>query len=104
MAAILPGFTAAVESFTCRWGSVHESFSSAYIRRMSTKHVNTASDVVRFRASVKLECAHCGAARTLDGMELVRMCGAGSLGDAQRRLKCSRCGKKGPRLIVLPPV
>jgi hypothetical protein len=71
---------------------------------MSTKHVNTASDVARFGSAVKLECCHCGAARTVTGVEFVSMVGAVSLRAAQGRLKCSRCGKKRPRLIVLPPV
>jgi hypothetical protein len=31
---------------------------------MSYKHVGTAADLVRFGCSLKVECAHCGAART----------------------------------------
>jgi hypothetical protein len=71
---------------------------------MSTKHVRTAADVVRFGCSVKIECGDCGAARTLSGVELVRACGAGSLEAARRRLKCGRCGRKAARVVVLGPV
>jgi hypothetical protein len=80
------------------------SFCAAYQERMSTKHIHTASDLVRFGASVRIECADCGSARTLSGIELVKACGAGSLAAARARLKCGRCGGKAARLAVLPPV
>jgi len=70
---------------------------------MSTKHVRTAADVVRFGCSVKISCGDCGAARTMSGIELVRACGGGSLEAARRRLKCARCGKKAARVAVLSP-
>ena len=34
---------------------------------MSTKHIDTAAGLVRFGATVKIECGGCGAARTVDG-------------------------------------
>jgi hypothetical protein len=71
---------------------------------MSTKHIETAADLVRFGASVKIECGSCGAARTLSGPEMVKACGAGPLRTAQRRLKCGRCKAKAARLVVLPPL
>jgi hypothetical protein len=71
---------------------------------MSTKHINTAGDLVRFGASIRIECGSCGSARTLSGTEMVSACGAGSLRNSARRLKCARCGEKVARLAVLPPL
>ena len=71
---------------------------------MSTKHVRTAADLVRFGCSLKVECTHCASANTLSGIEVARRCGAGNLEPIRRRLKCERCGRKAARLIVLPPV
>jgi hypothetical protein len=59
--------------------AVHESFSPAYAGAMSTKHINTAADLVRFGASVRIDCGKCGATRTLGGTEMVKACGAGDL-------------------------
>ena len=39
---------------------------------MSYKHVGTAGDLVRFGCSLKVECTHCGAARTMNGVEVAR--------------------------------
>ena len=69
---------------------------------MSTKHIDTAADLVRFGASVKVDCAKCGAARTLTGPEVVKCCGPGSLRACERRLKCSRCGGKEAWMTILP--
>ena len=44
---------------------------------MSTKHIRTAADLVRFGASVRIECGNCGSARTLSGVESMNLCGAG---------------------------
>ena len=71
---------------------------------MSTKHIDTAADLVRFGASVKIECGSCGAARTVDGVAMVALCGAGSLRLSVSRLKCGRCKTKAARLVVLPPL
>lgn len=71
---------------------------------MSTKHIRTTADLVRFGASVRIECGECGSARTLSGAEMVRACGAGDLAEARARLKCGRCGRKAARVVVLPPV
>jgi hypothetical protein len=70
---------------------------------MSTKHIRTGADVCRFGCSVKVECGHCAAARTLSGMEWVIASGAGSLDAARARLKCGRCGRKVARVVVLSP-
>ena len=71
---------------------------------MSTKHVRTTADLCRFGASVRITCGACGAARTLSGAQMAQACGPGSLGAAQGRLKCARCGAKAARVAVLPPV
>jgi ribosomal protein S27AE len=71
---------------------------------MSTKHIHTAADLVRFGASVRIECGDCGSARTMSGIELVQACGSGRLAAARARMKCGRCGGKAARLAVLPPV
>jgi hypothetical protein len=47
----------------------HQSFHRAYRLAMSTKHIETAADLVRFGASTKVDC---GAARTLSGTEVVK--------------------------------
>ena len=70
---------------------------------MSTKHVRTAADLVRFGAGLKVECGSCGAARTLDGMEAFKIGGMRPLDGLARRLKCKRCGLKQARLTVLSP-
>jgi len=56
----------------CSTNDVHESFSPDYALAMSTKHVRSAADLVRFAAGLKVECAECGNSRTLDGFELAR--------------------------------
>ena len=71
---------------------------------MSTKHIDTAADLVRFGASVKIECGACGSARTMSGTEMVKACGAGSLKAIEWRLKCLRCGGKEAWLTILPPL
>ena len=71
---------------------------------MSTKHVRTAGDLVRFGCALRIECNHCAAANTMSAREVVGRCGTGDLEAIRRRLKCARCGKKAARLTALPPV
>jgi len=71
---------------------------------MSTKHIRTATDLVRFGAGIKIECGECGAARTLDGYEAAKLGGAVSLAALRLRLKCGRCGMKEAQIVVLPPL
>jgi len=42
---------------------------------MSYKHVASAGDLLRFGCSLKVECTHCGAARTMDAVEVARVHG-----------------------------
>jgi hypothetical protein len=71
---------------------------------MSYKHVGTAADLVRFGCSLKVECTACGAARTLNGVEVHRINGNRQLSQLAPRLKCQRCCKKAAKLIVLDPI
>ena len=71
---------------------------------MSFKNVGTASDLVRFGCSLKIECGACGAARTMTGLEVARVHGKASLEHLRARLKCRRCRLKVAKVTVLPPV
>jgi hypothetical protein len=71
---------------------------------MSTNHVDTAADLVRYGCSLKVECTGCGAAKTMAGVEVVRRCGPGNLHAIRCRLKCERCGMKAAQLVVLLPI
>jgi rubredoxin len=71
---------------------------------MSYKHVGTAGDLVRFGCSLKIECRECGAARTLNGVEVHRLNGNRQFAQLERRLVCKRCRKKAAKLTVLTPV
>jgi hypothetical protein len=70
---------------------------------MSTKHVRTGGDVLRFGSGVQVDCRSCGATRTFAAMDWVLAAGGGSLEAARRRLKCGLCGKKAARVVVLGP-
>jgi hypothetical protein len=50
---------------------VLESFSSAYAPGMSTKHIRTTGDLMRFDAALKVTCRSCGAARTFNAVDAV---------------------------------
>lgn len=84
--------------------SVHESFPVSYSAAMSTKHIRTVADLVRFGAGLRVECGDCGSARTLDGFEAAKLVGSAKLTGLGRRLRCARCGAKAARLMILPPV
>ncbi|GAC1428967.1 MAG: hypothetical protein NVSMB6_28580 [Burkholderiaceae bacterium] len=71
---------------------------------MSTKHVRTVSDLVRFRCSLRIDCGECGSTKTVTGYEAAKIGGVGSLEALARRLKCARCGQKSAKLIVLQPL
>ena len=53
---------------------------------------------------MRIDCPNCAAARTLDGTAAVRALGTCGFAAAEARLKCARCGEKGARVTVLPPV
>ena len=70
---------------------------------MSTKHVRTAADLVRFGCALRIECNHCAATNTLSAIEVAQRCGSGDLEAFRRRLRCARCGRKQARLVILDP-
>lgn len=71
---------------------------------MSTKHVRTTGDLVRFGCALKIDCGHCHASRTLSANAAVKGLGLAELRGAGRRFRCLRCGMKAARLTVLPSV
>ncbi|URD62173.1 hypothetical protein M8312_06625 [Sphingomonas sp. KRR8] len=71
---------------------------------MSAKHIRTTADLVRFNAAIRIDCPHCAAARTLNGAQVVQLLGVCGFEAAEARLRCGRCGGKGARVTVLPPV
>ena len=71
---------------------------------MSTKHVRTTGDIVRFNCALKVECTHCRSSRTLNARETLEALGVVDLKGLSRRFRCSRCGMKQARVAVLPPV
>jgi hypothetical protein len=70
---------------------------------MSTKHVRTAADLIRFKTALQVRCGRCGNAKTLSGFEVARDFGNVELQSIQGRLKCSLCGVKAAELAVLSP-
>ena len=54
--------------------------------------------MVRFGCALKVECTHCGAARTMNGVEVHRINGNRQLSQLATRLKCRRCKQKAARI------
>jgi hypothetical protein len=71
---------------------------------MSTKHIRTAADLVRFKCALKVTCDRCGNARTITGFDVARQFGTMDLGGLARRLKCSLCGAREATLATLSPL
>lgn len=72
---------------------------------MSTKHVRTVSDLVRFGCGLKVDCMACGGGSTFDdGVACAKAGVTGDLSTLAGKLKCSRCGAKEAKLTVLPPM
>lgn len=70
---------------------------------MSTKHVRTAFDLVRFNLGLSVKCLACGHLLTPEGYEVVREIGTLPLHQLQRRLKCSQCGAKSVQMTMFHP-
>ena len=70
---------------------------------MSTKHVRTAFDLVRFNLGLSVECLACGHKLTLEAYDVVRAVETLSLSELEPRLKCSECGAKEVRMAILHP-
>jgi ribosomal protein L44E len=70
---------------------------------MSSKHVRTAADLVRFKLGLRIECLACGHANELAAMEAFGILGAIELRALEPRLKCSKCAAKRVRMTMLQP-
>jgi hypothetical protein len=70
---------------------------------MSTKHVRNANDLVRFKCALQVVCGKCQNTTTVTAWDAARVFGREEFEQVRRRLKCSRCGAKEARTIVLPP-
>ena len=71
---------------------------------MSTKHVRNANDLVRFKCALQVVCGKCQNTATVAACDAARVFGREDFDHVRRRLKCSRCGAKEARTIVLPPL
>ena len=70
---------------------------------MSTKHVRTAFDLVRFKLGLSVQCRTCGHKLMLDGHEVAREIGQLPLRDLGPRLKCLQCSARNVRMTYLDP-
>ncbi len=70
---------------------------------MSTKHIRTAADLVRFKASLKVECGRCGNSLTLSGFEVATVSAMGELTALRSRMKCSLCSAREAKLSIITP-
>jgi hypothetical protein len=71
---------------------------------MSTKHVRTTGDLIRFGCALRIECTHCHSTRTLSANAAVKGLGLVEIRGVSRRFRCIRCGMKAAKIVVLPPV
>jgi predicted nucleic-acid-binding Zn-ribbon protein len=71
---------------------------------MSTKHIRTAADLVRYKAFLTITCRDCGNVRTVGGFDILKETEINNLDTLQGKLKCSLCGAKNPKLdTIMPP-
>lgn len=71
---------------------------------MALRYVRTTEDLVRFGYALRVDCTHCGSARTLNAKAAVKGLGSVELRGASRRFRCLRCGFKQATIKVLPRV
>ena len=70
---------------------------------MSTKHVRTTGDLLRFGCSLKIECCFCGHLHVLSPRAAVKALGNAPLRGVSRRFRCLSCGFKQARIQFLSP-
>ena len=70
---------------------------------MSTKHVRTAADLIRFKTALQIRCEKCGNATTMTGFDVPKAFGPAELQSIQGRLNWGLCGAKCAGLTVLSP-
>jgi hypothetical protein len=68
---------------------------------MSTSLLRTGADILRFGASVRIECRDCGSVVEFGPTEFAERFGLGSLGIIAKHRQCNRCGTKRSQLLVL---
>ena len=68
---------------------------------MSTKHVRTISDLLRFRLSLTIECHHCRRKIKWSSRECAAYLGKAELKGLSRRLRCVGCGFKQATITFL---
>jgi ribosomal protein L44E len=66
--------------------------------------VRTTGDLVRFGCALRVECTYCHSSRTLSGAAAVASLRLVELGNVAKRFRCTRCGMKAAKIMVLPPV
>jgi hypothetical protein len=71
---------------------------------MSFKKIESAGDLIRFGCSLRIDCGHCYATRTVSALSVYQAFGRTPIEEYKKRLKCSRCGKKEAQLVVLDPL
>ena len=74
------------------------SFLDVTLGQMSTKHVRTTGDVVRFGLKLTIECGQCGCTNVVTGAELAQLGARTSIASLQRRLRCSQFDARAAKL------
>ena len=70
---------------------------------MSTKHIRTAADLVRFKCCLRITCGSCGNAQTITGYDVLNLSRHKDLATLQAKLKCSLCGRREAVLSTIHP-
>ena len=65
---------------------------------MSTKHVRTTGDLVRFGLKLTIECGQCHSTNIVTGAELAQFGTRTNLASLQLRLRCSQCSARSAKL------
>jgi hypothetical protein len=68
---------------------------------MSINVLRTGADVLRYGASVRVECRDCGSVTIFGPAEFEREFGPGSLGITAKHNECKECGAQMTQLIIL---
>lgn len=71
---------------------------------MSAKHIEATGDLVTFGASLRIDCAKCGASRTLTGAEIAKSLRCWRSEGLRASAEVRECGGKEAWLTVLPPL
>ena len=69
-----------------------------YRCEMSTKHVRTTGDLVRFGLKLTIECGQCASTNVVTAAELAQLGARTPIASLQRRLRCSQCDARAAKL------